>query len=119
MDRAASLLPAGGILERPALLVNVPSIADPTVAPAGQHVFSLEVLLTPVPPPGGWPGSAEPQRWLELLAGWCEPGLPGVDRRLAGDDARTSTSATSTCPPATPPASAAGRWPPCATAIPS
>ncbi len=47
MDRAATMLPSGGILERPALLINVPSIADPSVAPPGRHVFSLEVLLTP------------------------------------------------------------------------
>ena len=33
MDRAAAMLPTGGVLERPALLVNVPSIADPTMAP--------------------------------------------------------------------------------------
>ena len=73
MDRAASLLPAGGILERPALMINVPSIADPSVAPAGQHVFSLEVLLTPYR--HEWAGSSEPWRWLELVAEWCEPGF--------------------------------------------
>ena len=75
MDRAARLLPTGGILERPALLVNVPSIADPSMAPPGHHVLSLEVLLTPYALPGGWPDSPEPQRWLELLAARCEPGL--------------------------------------------
>lgn len=75
MDRAARLLPSGGIIERPAFLVNVPSIADPTMAPPGRHVLSLEVLLTPYALPGGWPGSGEPSRWLELLAGLCEPGL--------------------------------------------
>jgi beta-carotene ketolase (CrtO type) len=75
MDTAASLLASGGVIDRPALLVNVPSIADPTVAPDGHHVLSLEVLLTPYRRPGGWSGSAEPQRWLDLLGGWCEPGL--------------------------------------------
>jgi beta-carotene ketolase (CrtO type) len=75
MDRAASLLASGEIIERPALLVNVPSIADPTMAPPGRHVLSLEVLLTPYARPGGWPGSPEPRRWLELFAGLCEPGL--------------------------------------------
>jgi phytoene dehydrogenase-like protein len=75
MDRAARMLPTGGMLERPALLVNVPTIADPSLAPPGHHVLSLEVLLTPYALPGGWPGSSEPQRWLELLAELCEPGL--------------------------------------------
>jgi beta-carotene ketolase (CrtO type) len=75
MDRAASLLGAGGIIERPALLVNVPTIADPSMAPDGRHVLSLEVLLTPYALPGGWPASGEPRRWLELFASRCEPGL--------------------------------------------
>lgn len=75
MHRAAGLLPTGGVLEQPALLVNVPSIADPTVAPEGRHVFSLEVLLTPYARPGGWRGSPEPRRWLELFAERCEPGF--------------------------------------------
>jgi beta-carotene ketolase (CrtO type) len=75
MDRAVVLLPTGGIIERPALLVNVPTIADPSMAPPGRHVFSLEVLLTPYALPGGWPGSSEPRRWLELFAERSEPGF--------------------------------------------
>ena len=75
MDRAASLLASGEVLERPAMMVNVPTLADPSMAPAGRHVFSLEVLLTPYRRPGGWAGSPEPRRWLELFAGWCEPGF--------------------------------------------
>lgn len=75
MHRAAAMLPTGGILERPAMLANVPSVPDPSVAPAGRHVFSLEVLLTPYRHPGGWAGSKEPQRWLELFAEQCEPGF--------------------------------------------
>jgi beta-carotene ketolase (CrtO type) len=75
MDRAAKLLSTGEVIERPALLANVPTIADPTMAPPGRHVFSLEVLLTPYARPGGWPGSPEPRRWLELFATRCEPGF--------------------------------------------
>ncbi|MET0144619.1 MAG: NAD(P)/FAD-dependent oxidoreductase [Ilumatobacteraceae bacterium] len=75
MDRAAGMLRTGGILERPAMLVNVPSLADPTMAAPGRHVFSLEVLLTPYRRSGGWRGSPEPRRWLELFAERCEPGF--------------------------------------------
>jgi phytoene dehydrogenase-like protein len=76
MDRAAtSLLAAGEVLQRPAMLVNVPTLADPTMAPPGRHVFSLEVLLTPYGRPGGWAGSPEPRRWLEVFAERCEPGF--------------------------------------------
>jgi beta-carotene ketolase (CrtO type) len=75
MDRAAAMLSSGGVLERPALLVNVPTLADPSLAPAGRHVLSLEVLLTPHALPGGWPGSPEPERWIDLFAERCEPGF--------------------------------------------
>jgi phytoene dehydrogenase-like protein len=74
MDRAAtSLFDAGEVLERPGLLVNVPSLADPSVAPPGKHVFSLEVLLTPYGHP--WGQTSEPERWLQLVADLCEPGF--------------------------------------------
>ncbi len=75
MARAASLLACGEVTERPAMIVSVPSLADPTMAPPGRHVLSLEVLFTPYGLAGGWARSPEPRRWLELFAGWCEPGL--------------------------------------------
>jgi beta-carotene ketolase (CrtO type) len=75
MDRAVAMMASGQVLRRPAMLVNVPSLADPTIAPEGRHVLSIEVLLTPYRRPGGWASSPEPQRWLELLADRCEPGF--------------------------------------------
>ena len=57
------------------MLVNAPTMLDPTMAPAGRHVFSLEVLFTPFSLAGGWTDSDEPRRWLELFAGLCEPGF--------------------------------------------
>lgn len=75
MHRGHGLMGRGEVLERPGLLVNVPSLADPTMAPDGRHVFSLEALFTPYGLRGGWPGSPEPQRWLERFAELCEPGF--------------------------------------------
>jgi beta-carotene ketolase (CrtO type) len=78
VHRGYELMLAGAVLDRPGFLVNVPTVLDPTMAPAGRpdhHVLSLEVLYTPYRLRGGWPGSTEPQRWLELLADLCEPGL--------------------------------------------
>ena len=67
----------GAVLERPALLVNVPTVADPTMAPpTDHHVFSLEVLLTPYAPAGRLA-----RRRRSRSAGsscsprWCEPGV--------------------------------------------
>ena len=47
-------------------LINVPSVLDPSVAPPGEHVFSLEVLFTPYDFAGGWESRAEPERWLQV-----------------------------------------------------
>ena len=72
----------GRVAARPTLLVNSPSVLDPTMAPAtGQHVLSLEILFTPYRLAGGWPTSTEPQRWLDLWAEFAGPGfLSTVDR---------------------------------------
>lgn len=64
----------GRILDRPAMLLNVPTIADPTMAPPGMHVLSLEAIYTPYSFPGGWATLDEPRRWLEQLATISEPG---------------------------------------------
>lgn len=78
IDAAHGLLGRGAVAERPCLLVNVPTVVDQSLAPLehpDRHVLSVEVLYTPYDLDGGWPGSPEPGRWLELLAGLCEPGL--------------------------------------------
>ncbi len=75
IDRGAAMMADGRILDQPGLLVNVPSLIDPTIAPEGRHVLSLEALFTPFGFVGGWADSAEPRRWLERLAELCEPGF--------------------------------------------
>jgi phytoene dehydrogenase-like protein len=65
----------GRVAAEPTLLVNVPSVLDPTMTTAeGHHVLSLEVLFTPYALRGGWAESKEPERWLELWAGLMAPG---------------------------------------------
>jgi beta-carotene ketolase (CrtO type) len=75
MHRGHRLMASGEILDRPGVLVNSPSVLDPTMAPDGRHVFSLEALYTPYRLRGGWPGSTEPWRWVERFADLCEPGF--------------------------------------------
>ncbi len=71
----------GAVAPFPTFLVNVPSVLDPHMQPTpNQHVVSLEVLFTPYALQGGWPGSTEPARWLELLDGLMEPGSLQLDR---------------------------------------
>ena len=62
--RRTALMQQGRVLDRPGMLVNVPTVLDPTMAPADhpdRHVFSLEVLYTPYRLDGGWPDSNEPR----------------------------------------------------------
>jgi phytoene dehydrogenase-like protein len=75
IDRGASMMAEGRILDRPGLLVNVPTLIDATIAPPGRHVLSIEALFTPYDFVGGWAGSQEPRRWLEAFAELCEPGF--------------------------------------------
>jgi phytoene dehydrogenase-like protein len=52
--------------------------------PGGGDVLSVEALYTPWALAGGWEASAEPERWLELVAGLVEPGfLQSVGPRRA------------------------------------
>ena len=65
----------GRVAEYPTMLSNIPSVLDPTMrTKAGDHVLSLEVLYTPYALKGGWPGSSEPQRWIDRWAELVEPG---------------------------------------------
>jgi phytoene dehydrogenase-like protein len=75
IHRGHQLIARGRVLERPMMLINLPSVRDPSLAPPGQHVFSLEVLFTPYNLAGGWERSGEPERWLEVAATLFEPGF--------------------------------------------
>jgi len=73
--------PAGGVADRPTMLVNVPSVLDPSVAPSSsQHVLSLEALFTPYALRGGWPNSDEPQRWIDQWGALLEPGSLEIEK---------------------------------------
>ena len=79
MAAAHRLMARGEVAERPMFFANVPSVLDPTMRAGDDHVLSLEVLYTPYRVAGGWPGSAEPERWLERFAGLVQPDfLDGV-----------------------------------------
>ena len=77
-------LAAGHATERPIMFTNLPSALDATMVvpgPEGGHVFSLEVLWTPYALAGGWHASREPERWLEVYAGFVQPGFREGIRR--------------------------------------
>jgi beta-carotene ketolase (CrtO type) len=75
LHRGAQLMREGRTMPRMALFANVPSVADSTVSPAGQHVLSLEALYTPYSFVDGWQSKDEPERWLKQFATLAQPGF--------------------------------------------
>jgi len=75
LHRGAQLMHEGKIMPRMALLANSPTVQDSTLAPSGQHVFSLEALFTPYSFTDGWQSTQEPERWLRQFAQVAQPGF--------------------------------------------
>lgn len=73
LHRGAQLMSDGRTMPRMAYLANSPSIDDSTLAPQGQHVFSLEALFTPYSLTEGWESAAEPERWLRQFSTLVQP----------------------------------------------
>lgn len=70
----------GLVAESPTILMNIPSVLDPTMTSAdGRHILSLEMLFTPYSLPGGWPGSSEPRRWFDVANNFWKPGITPRD----------------------------------------
>ena len=82
LSEAHRLRPLGRVAERPTMMANVPSVLDPSMCSRdGHHVLSLEALFTPYDLDGGWDGSPEPARWLEVWSSLLQPGfLDSIDR---------------------------------------
>ena len=76
IDRGYHLMQEGRILERPALLINIPTIDDVTMrSPQDHHVLSIEALFTPYRFREPWASSSEPERWLTLASEMFEEPL--------------------------------------------
>lgn len=69
IHKAYNLALEGKIARQPIFLSNTPDVLDSTLTPFDSgHTFSLEVLYTPCNLDGGWKGSTEPERWLEVFS---------------------------------------------------
>lgn len=73
LHRGAQLMREGRLMPRMAYLANTPSVADSSLVPQGQHVFSLEALFTPYSYTEGWESRVEPERWLRQFATLTQP----------------------------------------------
>ncbi len=75
LERAFDRAKYGGVAEQPYLEATIPTLADPTLAPAGQHVLSVWLQYAP------YRGNVDAQRVRELaLARLSEfaPDLPSL-----------------------------------------
>lgn len=72
----------GKVATKPTMLIDIPSVPDPTLKTAsGGHVLSLEVLFTPYSTPGGWESSNEPKRWLDIWSSFMRSeGIEKVEK---------------------------------------
>jgi phytoene dehydrogenase-like protein len=81
VERAYDDAKHGGVSDRPVLEARIPSLADPSLAPPGRHVMSVDVRFVPVgdAAPRGDGGSREAlgDRVVGLLAEHA-PDLPGT-----------------------------------------
>ena len=75
LHRGAQLLSEGKTMPRMALMANTPTVIDDSLAPVGQHVFSLEALYTPYSFTEGWTSRDEPERWLRQFGTMVQPGF--------------------------------------------
>ncbi|MDJ0906616.1 MAG: NAD(P)/FAD-dependent oxidoreductase [Woeseiaceae bacterium] len=67
----------GGLPEHPVMEIVVPSVHDPALAPAGQHVLSAHVMYVPYALKGGWNDAARStmlERSVETIAAYA-PGI--------------------------------------------
>ncbi|MFN2563775.1 MAG: phytoene desaturase family protein, partial [Gemmatimonadaceae bacterium] len=81
LERAYDDAKYGRVSQHPHLEVRIPSLADPTLAPAGKHVMSIEVQYAPYHlRDRQWDDAARDalgDRVLETLAAYA-PDLPGL-----------------------------------------
>ena len=73
LAEAHKLKSKGEISDKPTMLASVPSVLDPEMkAQNGLHTFGIEVLFTPYSLKGGWTGSEEPKKWLDIWGNLAE-----------------------------------------------
>ena len=83
LERAFDDAKYGGISKKPYLDVTIPTLTDPSLAPAGQHVLSAYVQFTPYRlKTGEWKAGAE--EVLEAVLRTLEGYAPGLRALVAG-----------------------------------
>jgi phytoene dehydrogenase-like protein len=87
LERAYNHSKYGEYSSAPALEITVPTLNDPSLAPAGRHVLSALVQYAPYALKGGW--ADERERFTELCLSLLERYAPGVSSSVVGAELLT------------------------------
>ncbi|HEX3128867.1 MAG TPA: NAD(P)/FAD-dependent oxidoreductase [Thermoanaerobaculia bacterium] len=88
LERAFDAIKYRRFSERPHLEIRVPTVASPSLAPAGHHVVSILASFAPYTLDGGWTDEAREQLGDAVLA-VLEKHAPGVRSRLVAKEILT------------------------------
>jgi len=77
LQRAYDPIKYGDMSERPYLDISIPSLVDPSLAPAGQHTLSATVQYAPYRIEGGW-DAGNRSRLLDTVLATLEEYAPGI-----------------------------------------
>lgn len=88
LERAFDAVKYREVAARPHLEVRVPTVADPSLAPAGHHVVSILVSYVSHEVDGGWT-EARRAALLEAVLATLEAHAPGVRRRIVAQELLT------------------------------
>jgi phytoene dehydrogenase-like protein len=88
LERAFDAIKYREVSPRPHLEIRVPTVADPSLAPAGHHVVSILASYAPHDVAGGW---TEKRRadFLEAVLATLERHAPGVRGRIVAQELLT------------------------------
>ena len=88
LERAYDAIKYRQFSERPNLEIRVPTVADPSLAPAGHHVVSILASFAPYKLEGGWTAEAR-ERLGDAVITVLEQHAPDVRQRIVAREALT------------------------------
>ena len=89
IERAFDAAKYGAFADEPFVELAIPTLVDPGLAPAGQHVVSAYVQFTPHTLRGGTTWEHERERLGDMVARVIERYAPGFDRLVLGRQVMT------------------------------
>jgi phytoene dehydrogenase-like protein len=88
LERAYDAIKYRRFSERPHLEIRVPTVADPSLAPAGHHVVSILASFAPYTLDGGWTGEAR-ERLGDAVLSVLEQHAPNVRQKIVAREVLT------------------------------